>query len=293
MAKTKVESEEEIKDEGSKTILDIIQENIENFNKNTKGGEEPGKYPLILFDTYEDFIEFKKYDKTGANGVGMELANDMYEVIQKQMPMEWEDFLEMLLNNGEGTLNKDCWNTCESMGSAFCVRCINCWSTRYSKNCKDCGNNLLINPSGDNPNQYCNNCINCKSCNYCDNCLDCNDCSYSKQCIGCEDCNKSDDKYCVNCQYCNGCLGCNDCIKCSDECTTCEKCGGCSGCESCIKCRNCVDCTGCEECIGCNSCITCYDCDYSNELEDVQHWYKTWEKDLNNNYLKDYFYFVN
>ena len=79
MAKTKVEGKEEIKDEDSKTILDIIQENIEKyskyFNKNTKSGEEPEPemYPLIIFDTYEDFVKYKKYDKTGASGVGMEL----------------------------------------------------------------------------------------------------------------------------------------------------------------------------------------------------------------------------
>ena len=309
MAKTKVESEEEIKDDGSKTILDIIQENIETyskyFNKNTKDGEEPEMYPLIIFDTYEDFVEYKKYDKRGTSGVGMELLNSLFISAQELQPMTWEEFLTMVFHYGYITSCKNCWNSFEGLGCVLCEDCLNCVDCQNSKNCKDCGNTILNGASPkagvENSNncincficKYCNNCLKCLSCNYCDNCLDCYECKYSKQCIGCEDCNKSDDKYCINCQYCNGCLGCSDCIKCSNECTTCEKCGGCSGCESCIKCRNCVNCTGCEECIGCNSCVTCYDCDDSNELESQAHMYKTWEKDLNDNYLRDYFYFVN
>lgn len=318
MAKTKVEDKEEIKDEGSKTILDIIQENIEKFskyfNKNTKSGEEPEMYPLIIFDTYEDFVEYKKYDKTGAGGIEKNILVIAYKGIQQHIPMTWEKFLATVFQYGYVTGCKNCWNCYELIfTNEGLENCINCFKSERSKNCKDCGYYDLTGSGGnikdgvvDSNNcinciecEDCNNCINCENCYKCNDCINCINSNCCIQCIYCEDCDSLDDKYSINCQYCNRCYGCKDCINCSydnntnKDCNWCEKCGNCKGCESCIKCKNCVNCTGCEECIDCNSCETCYDCDESDSLESQAHMYKTWEKNINDNYLRNYFYSVN
>lgn len=221
----------------------------------------------IFFENYTQYLEFKKTDKTGANGFEKKYKNS--DVSLNYIPEE--------------STNTNCWNCLNCNYCENCVECKDCSYCRKCQYCEECvGEEVTVDEV--TTQLYCVNCKNCKNCKNTTNCESCTSCNDCEKCINCDTCTSC--KNCLNCniegedEYDSGYE--NESSENSQSCSgikNCKSCINCKHCDDCKNCSVCVSCNECDTCVKCNGCSICYDCNECNDLEETQGrlksiWYK-------------------
>ena len=276
--------------------------------------KETHHYPTIKFKDYETFLEFKKYDKTGVNGVSQAVCDQWlkdYGYTEEQVVQVFDAY----------TIDThDCFDSFYIKNSSWCLDVYwgeyfvedvyyvvwsdDCHNCKYGKGFEHCQN--CYNTDG-NTRNYVSNSKNCDECEYINNCEGCKGVigidyftreENQKNCESCKNC-----EGCNGCKNCENCLNCVDCINCkgvdtgaksSNLCENCLSCNSCVNCSDCISCNSCTKCDGCEDCKNCEECNTVYNCEDCKELENEAHLKNGEKKDLKKeSWMKSYFYYVN